>query len=108
MMTLANLESISIRTVYDNHMVSAALSDVVMDTTTVEFSILGHAKNVEECRWGPGGGGVHTQSRHGGFSGLNPFQMSSRLLGPVLSDLLPRLREGPRRLLPGHLCRLQL
>lgn len=50
MMTLANLDSISIRTVYDNHMVSAALSDVSMDTTTVEFSILGHAKNVEECR----------------------------------------------------------
>lgn len=50
MMTLAHLDSISIRTVYDNHMVSAALSDVSMDTTTVEFSVLGHAKNVEECR----------------------------------------------------------
>lgn len=50
MMTLANLDSISIRTVYDSHMVSAALSDIIMDTTTVEFSILGHAKTVEECR----------------------------------------------------------
>lgn len=50
MMTLANLESISIRTNYDNHMVSVALSDIVMDTTTVEFSVLGHAKDVEECR----------------------------------------------------------
>lgn len=50
MMTLANLESISMRTIYDNHMVSVALSDIVMDTTTVEFSVLGHAKNVEECR----------------------------------------------------------
>lgn len=50
MMALANLESISIRTIYDNHMVSVALSDIIMDTTTVEFSIYGHAKNVEECR----------------------------------------------------------
>lgn len=50
MMTLANLESISVRTIYDNHMVSVALSEIIMDTTTVEFSILGHAKNVEECR----------------------------------------------------------
>lgn len=50
MMTLANLDSISIRTIYDNHMVSVALSDIVMDTTTEEFSTLGHAKTVEECR----------------------------------------------------------
>lgn len=50
MVTLANLDSVSIRTVYDNHMVSAALSDVSMDTTTVAFSVLGHAKSVEECR----------------------------------------------------------
>ena len=49
-MTLANLDSISIRTSYDNHMVSVALSDIVMDTTSVEFSILGIAKDVEECR----------------------------------------------------------
>ena len=50
MMTLANLDSISIRTVYDNHMVSVAISDIVMDTTTVEFTTLGLAKDVEECR----------------------------------------------------------
>lgn len=50
MMTLANLDSINIRTIYDNHMVSVALSDIVMDITSVEFSILGHAKRVEECR----------------------------------------------------------
>uniref|UniRef100_A0A3Q2Z5D6 Heparan sulfate proteoglycan 2 n=1 Tax=Hippocampus comes TaxID=109280 RepID=A0A3Q2Z5D6_HIPCM len=49
MMTLADLDSISIRTIYDNHMVSVALSDIVMDTTTVEFSTRGHAKEVEEC-----------------------------------------------------------
>lgn len=50
MMTLANLDSVNIRTIYDNHMVSVALSHIVMDTTTVEFSTLGHAKDVEECR----------------------------------------------------------
>lgn len=50
MMTLVNLESISIRTVYDNHMVSVALSDIVMDTATVEYSLQGPAQNVEECR----------------------------------------------------------
>lgn len=50
LMTLANLESINVRTIYDNHMVSVALSDIVMETTSVEFSIHGHAKDVEECR----------------------------------------------------------
>uniref|UniRef100_A0A3Q2D071 Heparan sulfate proteoglycan 2 n=1 Tax=Cyprinodon variegatus TaxID=28743 RepID=A0A3Q2D071_CYPVA len=49
MMTLAGLDSISIRTIYDNHMVSVALSHIVMDTTTEEFSTLGHARDVEEC-----------------------------------------------------------
>lgn len=53
MMTLASLEAISIRTVYDNHMVSVALSDIVMDTTTVEYNIHDNAKDVEECRWDP-------------------------------------------------------
>uniref|UniRef100_H3D4F7 Heparan sulfate proteoglycan 2 n=1 Tax=Tetraodon nigroviridis TaxID=99883 RepID=H3D4F7_TETNG len=67
MMTLANLDSISIRTVYDSHMVSAALSDVVMDTTTVEFSILGHAKNVEECRCPPGYYGLSCETCSPGF-----------------------------------------
>ncbi|XP_056158189.1 basement membrane-specific heparan sulfate proteoglycan core protein [Lampris incognitus] len=58
MMTLANLDSINIRTIYDNHMVSVALSDIVMDTTTVEFSTRGHAKDVEECRCPPGYSGL--------------------------------------------------
>ncbi|KAJ3585960.1 hypothetical protein NHX12_012366, partial [Muraenolepis orangiensis] len=49
LMTLANLDTINIRTVYDNHMVSVALSDIIMDTTHVEFSTHGHAKDVEEC-----------------------------------------------------------
>ncbi|XP_054868568.1 basement membrane-specific heparan sulfate proteoglycan core protein isoform X9 [Amphiprion ocellaris] len=67
MMTLANLESISIRTIYDNHMVSVALSDIVMDTTTVEFSILGHAKDVEECRCPPGYMGLSCEMCSSGF-----------------------------------------
>uniref|UniRef100_A0A3P8UCW4 Heparan sulfate proteoglycan 2 n=1 Tax=Amphiprion percula TaxID=161767 RepID=A0A3P8UCW4_AMPPE len=67
MMTLANLDSISIRTIYDNHMVSVALSDIVMDTTTVEFSILGHAKNVEECRCPPGYMGLSCEMCSSGF-----------------------------------------
>lgn len=50
-MTLANLDSINIRTIYDNHMVSVALSDIVMDITGVEFSTSGHARDVEECRY---------------------------------------------------------
>uniref|UniRef100_A0A3B3CG13 Heparan sulfate proteoglycan 2 n=1 Tax=Oryzias melastigma TaxID=30732 RepID=A0A3B3CG13_ORYME len=50
MMTLANLESINIRTIYDNHMVSVALSDIVMETTTTEYVSLGPAREVEECR----------------------------------------------------------
>uniref|UniRef100_A0A669AYK6 Heparan sulfate proteoglycan 2 n=1 Tax=Oreochromis niloticus TaxID=8128 RepID=A0A669AYK6_ORENI len=67
MMTLANLESISIRTNYDNHMVSVALSDIVMDTTTVEFSVLGHAKDVEECRCPPGYTGLSCEMCSAGF-----------------------------------------
>uniref|UniRef100_A0A3B4GZM7 Heparan sulfate proteoglycan 2 n=1 Tax=Pundamilia nyererei TaxID=303518 RepID=A0A3B4GZM7_9CICH len=66
MMTLANLESISIRTNYDNHMVSVALSDIVMDTTTVEFSVLGHAKDVEEC-CPPGYTGLSCEMCSAGF-----------------------------------------
>lgn len=50
MMTLSDLESIRIRTIYDDHMVSVALSDIIMDTTSVEFTTQGHAKDVEECR----------------------------------------------------------
>uniref|UniRef100_A0A673C7V2 Heparan sulfate proteoglycan 2 n=1 Tax=Sphaeramia orbicularis TaxID=375764 RepID=A0A673C7V2_9TELE len=67
MMTLANLDSISIRTIYDNHMVSVALSDIVMDTTSVEFSTLGHAKDVEECRCPPGYSGLSCEMCSSGF-----------------------------------------
>ncbi|XP_061908758.1 basement membrane-specific heparan sulfate proteoglycan core protein [Entelurus aequoreus] len=67
MLTLADLDSISIRTIYDNHMVSVALSDVVMDTTTVEFSTRGHAKDVEECRCPPGYTGLSCQMCSSGF-----------------------------------------
>ncbi|XP_040902816.1 basement membrane-specific heparan sulfate proteoglycan core protein isoform X8 [Toxotes jaculatrix] len=67
LMTLANLDSINIRTIYDNHMVSVALSDIVMDTTTVEFSILGLAKDVEECRCPPGYSGLSCEMCSSGF-----------------------------------------
>ncbi|XP_051914453.1 basement membrane-specific heparan sulfate proteoglycan core protein isoform X3 [Hippocampus zosterae] len=67
MMTLADLDSISIRTIYDNHMVSVALSDIVMDTTTVEFSTKGHAKEVEECRCPPGYTGLSCELCSSGF-----------------------------------------
>ncbi|XP_028309184.1 basement membrane-specific heparan sulfate proteoglycan core protein isoform X2 [Gouania willdenowi] len=67
MMTLANLDSISIRTIYDNHMVSVGLSDIVMDTTTGEFSIRGHAKEVEECRCPPGYSGLSCETCSYGF-----------------------------------------
>ncbi|XP_047424502.1 basement membrane-specific heparan sulfate proteoglycan core protein isoform X3 [Mugil cephalus] len=67
MMTLANLDSINIRTIYDNHMVSVALSDIVMDTTTVEFSTRGHAKDVEECRCPPGYTGLSCEMCSSGF-----------------------------------------
>ncbi|KAM3617456.1 uncharacterized protein V6R79_006391 [Siganus canaliculatus] len=67
LMTLANLDSVSIRTIYDNHMVSVALSDIVMDTTTVEFSTLGHAKDVEECRCPPGYSGLSCEVCSSGF-----------------------------------------
>lgn len=50
MMTLANLERIHIRTVYDNHMASVGLSDISMDTTTKEFTLQGNPGDVEECR----------------------------------------------------------
>ncbi|XP_073326188.1 basement membrane-specific heparan sulfate proteoglycan core protein [Pagrus major] len=67
MMTLANLDSINIRTIYDNHMVSVAISDIVMDTTTVEFSTMGHAKTVEECRCPPGYSGLSCEMCSSGF-----------------------------------------
>ncbi|KAM4611104.1 basement membrane-specific heparan sulfate proteoglycan core protein [Polymixia lowei] len=67
LMTLANLDSISIRTVYDNYMVSVALSDIVMDTSTVEFSTRGHARDVEECRCPPGYTGLSCEMCSSGF-----------------------------------------
>ncbi|XP_077945716.1 basement membrane-specific heparan sulfate proteoglycan core protein isoform X7 [Gasterosteus aculeatus] len=67
MMTLANLDSIHIRIVYDNHMVSVGLSEIVMDTTTVEFSTEGHAKDVEECRCPPGYSGLSCEMCSPGF-----------------------------------------
>ncbi|XP_058499022.1 basement membrane-specific heparan sulfate proteoglycan core protein isoform X3 [Solea solea] len=67
LMTLANVDSISIRTIYDDHMVSVALSDLIMDTTAVEFSILGHAKDVEECRCPPGHSGLSCEMCAAGF-----------------------------------------
>ncbi|KAL1020675.1 hypothetical protein UPYG_G00003200 [Umbra pygmaea] len=67
MMTLANLQSISIRTVYDNYMVSVALSDIVMDTSSVEYNILGNANGVEECRCPPGYSGLSCERCSSGF-----------------------------------------
>ncbi|XP_047187254.1 basement membrane-specific heparan sulfate proteoglycan core protein isoform X12 [Scophthalmus maximus] len=67
MMTLASLDSVSIRTNYDHHMVSVGLSDIVMDTTTVEFSTLGHARDVEECRCPPGYSGLSCEVCSSGF-----------------------------------------
>ncbi|XP_047235897.1 basement membrane-specific heparan sulfate proteoglycan core protein isoform X4 [Girardinichthys multiradiatus] len=67
MMTLADLDSIDIRTIYDNHMVSVALSHIVMDTTTVDFSTLGHAKDVEECKCPPGYTGLSCEMCFSGF-----------------------------------------
>ncbi|XP_031762630.1 basement membrane-specific heparan sulfate proteoglycan core protein isoform X7 [Xenopus tropicalis] len=54
LMTLQNLEAIMIQTVYDNKMASVGISDIVMDTTSVEYTQLGPAVGVEECRC-PGG-----------------------------------------------------
>ncbi|XP_041953837.1 basement membrane-specific heparan sulfate proteoglycan core protein isoform X8 [Alosa sapidissima] len=74
MMTLASLASINIRTTYDNHMVSVALSDIVMDTTTVEFSLDGHAKDVEECRCPPGYSGLSCETCASGFERVSGGQ----------------------------------
>ncbi|XP_061114862.1 basement membrane-specific heparan sulfate proteoglycan core protein-like isoform X3 [Conger conger] len=67
MMTLVNLESINIRTIYDNRMVSVALSDIVMDTATVEYSLQGPAQKVEECRCPPGYSGLSCEICTAGF-----------------------------------------
>ncbi|PIO28616.1 hypothetical protein AB205_0082730 [Aquarana catesbeiana] len=50
MMTLQNVEAIMIQTVYDNKMASVGLADIAMDTTSVEYTQLGVALAVEECR----------------------------------------------------------
>ncbi|KAG7271027.1 hypothetical protein CRUP_015235 [Coryphaenoides rupestris] len=59
LMTLAGLDSINIRTVYDNHMVSVALSDIIMDTTSVECPAGYTGLSCEVCSAGferiPGG-----------------------------------------------------
>ncbi|KAJ8390133.1 hypothetical protein AAFF_G00110070 [Aldrovandia affinis] len=67
MMTLVNLESINIRTIYDNRMVSVALSDIIMDTATVEYSLQGPAQDVEECRCPPGYSGLSCETCSTGF-----------------------------------------
>ncbi|KTF85092.1 hypothetical protein cypCar_00012330, partial [Cyprinus carpio] len=67
MMTLANLERIHIRTVYDNHMASVGLSDISMDTTTKEFTLQGSPGDVEECRCPAGYSGLSCESCSPGF-----------------------------------------
>ncbi|XP_060793467.1 basement membrane-specific heparan sulfate proteoglycan core protein isoform X9 [Neoarius graeffei] len=67
LMTLANLESISIRTIYDNRMASVGLSDIIMDTTSTVFSFDGQPKNVEECRCPLGYSGLSCESCSHGF-----------------------------------------
>ncbi|KAK7128964.1 hypothetical protein R3I94_017251 [Phoxinus phoxinus] len=75
MMTLANLESIHIRTIYDNRMASVGLSDISMDTTTKEFSLQENPRDVEECRCPAGYSGLSCESCSPGFN---------RLPGPYL------------------------
>ncbi|XP_034151976.1 basement membrane-specific heparan sulfate proteoglycan core protein isoform X5 [Esox lucius] len=67
MMTLADLQSVTIRTVYDQHMVSVALSDIAMDTTAVGHNVLGQAEGVEECRCPPGYSGLSCEQCSVGF-----------------------------------------
>ncbi|XP_016113250.1 LOW QUALITY PROTEIN: basement membrane-specific heparan sulfate proteoglycan core protein-like [Sinocyclocheilus grahami] len=67
MMTLANLESIHIRTIYDNRMASVGLSDISMETTTKEFTQQGNPRDVEECRCPTGYSGLSCESCSPGF-----------------------------------------
>ncbi|XP_073426230.1 basement membrane-specific heparan sulfate proteoglycan core protein isoform X4 [Dendrobates tinctorius] len=58
LMTLQNVEAIMIQTVYDNKMASVGLADIVLDTTSVEYTQLGVALGVEECRCPTGYSGL--------------------------------------------------
>ncbi|XP_077116591.1 basement membrane-specific heparan sulfate proteoglycan core protein isoform X3 [Ranitomeya variabilis] len=58
LMTLQNVEALMIQTVYDNKMASVGLADIVLDTTSVEYTQLGVALGVEECRCPPGYSGL--------------------------------------------------
>ncbi|XP_044138378.1 basement membrane-specific heparan sulfate proteoglycan core protein isoform X4 [Bufo gargarizans] len=62
LMTLQNLEAIMIQTVYDNKMASVGLADIVMDTTSVEYTQLGVAMGVEECRCPTGYSGLSCET----------------------------------------------
>ncbi|XP_051895600.1 basement membrane-specific heparan sulfate proteoglycan core protein isoform X2 [Pristis pectinata] len=68
MMTLANLDSILIQTKYDSRMASVGLSDIVMDTTSVEFTNLGRPLLVEECRCPQSYVGLSCESCASGFN----------------------------------------
>ncbi|KAM4652668.1 basement membrane-specific heparan sulfate proteoglycan core protein [Discoglossus pictus] len=74
LMTLQNLENIMIQTVYDNKMASVGLSDIIMDTSSIEYTQLGAALSVEECRCPVG------------YSGLSC---------EVCAPQFERVREGP-------------
>ncbi|XP_073678802.1 basement membrane-specific heparan sulfate proteoglycan core protein-like [Garra rufa] len=67
MMTLASLESIHIRTIYDNRMASVGLSDISMDTTTKEFTLQENPRDVEECRCPAGYSGLSCETCSPGF-----------------------------------------
>ncbi|XP_078281510.1 basement membrane-specific heparan sulfate proteoglycan core protein [Rhinoraja longicauda] len=68
MMTLANLDSILIQTKYDDRMASVGLSDIVMDTTSVEATNLGKPLVVEECRCPQSYVGLSCESCASGFN----------------------------------------
>ncbi|XP_053865478.1 basement membrane-specific heparan sulfate proteoglycan core protein isoform X4 [Malaclemys terrapin pileata] len=74
LLALQNLESILVQTVYDNKMASVGLSDIAMDTTTMELTSQGVAQGVEECRCPIG------------YSGLSCERCDARF---------ERVREGP-------------
>ncbi|KAJ8360629.1 hypothetical protein SKAU_G00171540 [Synaphobranchus kaupii] len=67
MMVLVKLDSINIRTMYDKRMVTLALSDIAMDTTSMESSSLGPAQEVEECRCPKGYSGLSCEVCSAGF-----------------------------------------